>query len=76
MKIRKNIHINTDISSPTPLYSYVRYNDFILQKSIGECIDCFFYDKGCNDLISKGYACFCCIDEEESCNFIEYEDKK
>lgn len=69
MKIRKSIEINEDSNTETPLNSYVRYEDVLLQKVVGSCDTCYFNLNNilCTELLDK--VCYRCTTSEP---YIDY----
>lgn len=69
MKIRKNLEINEEIDTETPLNSCVRYKDVLLQKVIGNCDTCYFHLNGiiCTEFIDK--FCYRCTTLEPEIDY-------
>lgn len=78
MKIRKSIEINEDSNTETPLNSYIRYEDILLQKVIGNCNTCYFQSNSIFCITHIDKPCYRCTDLESDTDycFIKYEDKE
>lgn len=69
MKIRKNLEINEELNTETPLNSCVRYKNVLLQKVNGNCDACYFNLNNipCTEFIDK--TCYRCTTSEPEIDY-------